>query len=268
MPATARTWPSARPIRHSRGAWFVAGRYRGPRRSFGSLVDRRRRGRQLRGRVARRSFDPRCRGVPAHGRDRRPRPARGGPSSSRRPGGFASSRSRPTRSTARSRRASASRRISLAPRSPYTAAKAAGELLVRAYARRTALDMVITRGANTYGPHQHPEKLIPLFITNALGDEPLPLYGDGLQQRDWLHVDDHADGGGLRARSRRSRRGVQHRRRRVSAPTARSRRRSWASWASPGRSCAACPIGRDTTALRHGRLETRRPGLAPDGGFR
>jgi dTDP-glucose 4,6-dehydratase len=80
----------------------------------------------------------------------------------------------------------------LAPRSPYAAAKAAGELLVRSYAATFGLDAVVTRGANTYGPYHHPEKLIPLFITNALDDQPLPLYGDGLQRRDWLHVADHA----------------------------------------------------------------------------
>lgn len=57
--------------------------------------------------------------------------------------------------------------------------------------------MVTTRGANTYGPYQHPEKLIPLFITNAIDDQPLPLYGDGLQTRDWMFVDDHADGVGF-----------------------------------------------------------------------
>ena len=82
----------------------------------------------------------------------------------------------------------------LAPRSPYAAAKAAGEMLVQAYHVTYGLDTVITRGANTFGPHQHPEKLVPLFITSALQDMPLPLYGDGLQRRDWLYVDDHADG--------------------------------------------------------------------------
>ena len=82
----------------------------------------------------------------------------------------------------------------LAPRSPYAAAKAAGELLVRAYHVTYGLDAVITRGSNTYGPHQHPEKLIPLFTTNALAGEPLPMYGDGMQVRDWLHVSDHAAG--------------------------------------------------------------------------
>ncbi len=80
----------------------------------------------------------------------------------------------------------------LAPRSPYAAAKAAGELLVHSYVATHGLEAVVTRGANTYGPYHHPEKLIPLFITNALDDRPLPLYGDGLQRRDWLHVTDHA----------------------------------------------------------------------------
>ena len=81
----------------------------------------------------------------------------------------------------------------LAPRSPYAAAKAAGELLAFSYAITFGLDVVVTRGANTYGPYQYPEKLIPLFVTNAIDDAALPLYGDGLQRRDWLYVDDHAD---------------------------------------------------------------------------
>jgi dTDP-glucose 4,6-dehydratase len=80
----------------------------------------------------------------------------------------------------------------LEPRSPYAAAKAAGELLVRSYVVTYGLDLVITRGSNTYGPYQHPEKLIPLFVTNAIDDQPLPLYGDGQQRRDWLYVADHA----------------------------------------------------------------------------
>src|SRR6185503_19177313 len=80
----------------------------------------------------------------------------------------------------------------LHPRSPYSAAKAAGELLVQSYFVTYGLDVVITRGSNTYGPYQHPEKLIPLFVTNAIDDQPLPLYGDGRQRRDWLHVSDHA----------------------------------------------------------------------------
>jgi dTDP-glucose 4,6-dehydratase len=81
----------------------------------------------------------------------------------------------------------------LAPRSPYSAAKAAGDLLVQSYRTTYGLDTVITRGSNTYGPRQYPEKIIPLFVLNAVRDLPLPLYGDGLQVRDWLHVDDHAD---------------------------------------------------------------------------
>ncbi len=80
----------------------------------------------------------------------------------------------------------------LSPRSPYAAAKAAGELLAGSYHATYGTDVVITRGANTYGPYQFPEKLIPLFVTNALDDLPLPLYGDGLQERDWLYVSDHA----------------------------------------------------------------------------
>ena len=80
----------------------------------------------------------------------------------------------------------------LEPRSPYSAAKAAGELLVHSYVVTHGVDAVVTRGSNTYGPFHHPEKLIPLFVTNAIDDLPLPMYGDGLQQRDWLYVSDHA----------------------------------------------------------------------------
>lgn len=80
----------------------------------------------------------------------------------------------------------------LEPRSPYSSAKAGGELLARSYFTTYGLDVVITRGSNTYGPYHHPEKLIPLFVTNAIDDRPLPLYGDGLQRRDWLYVADHA----------------------------------------------------------------------------
>ncbi|HEY5487121.1 MAG TPA: dTDP-glucose 4,6-dehydratase [Candidatus Limnocylindrales bacterium] len=80
----------------------------------------------------------------------------------------------------------------LEPRSPYSAAKAAGELLAHSYFVTYGLDVVVTRGSNTYGPYHYPEKLIPLFVTNALDDQQLPLYGDGLQRRDWLYVADHA----------------------------------------------------------------------------
>jgi dTDP-glucose 4,6-dehydratase len=80
------------------------------------------------------------------------------------------------------------------PSSPYSASKAGGDLQVLAYHTTFGTPAIITRGSNTYGPYQYPEKLIPLFVTNALEGGKLPLYGDGLNVRDWLHVDDHADG--------------------------------------------------------------------------
>src|SRR3954468_8353815 len=82
----------------------------------------------------------------------------------------------------------------LEPSSPYSAAKAGGDLLVLAHVRTYGVDASITRGSNTYGPNQYPEKILPLFVTNALDGEPLPLYGDGRQTRDWLHVEDHCVG--------------------------------------------------------------------------
>ena len=82
----------------------------------------------------------------------------------------------------------------LRPSSPYSAAKAAGDLLVPAFVRSFGVDAAVTRGSNTYGPNQYPEKFIPLFATNALDGEPLPLYGDGRQIRDWLYVEDHCAG--------------------------------------------------------------------------
>ncbi len=82
----------------------------------------------------------------------------------------------------------------LRPRSPYSASKASADLLAQAYHHTYGLDVVVTRGSNTYGPNQYPEKMIPLFITNALEDRPLPLYGDGSQIRDWIYVEDHCSG--------------------------------------------------------------------------
>ncbi len=79
----------------------------------------------------------------------------------------------------------------LSPSNPYSASKAGADLLVSAYAKTYALPVVITRASNNYGPYQFPEKLIPLMIANALADKPLPVYGDGRQVRDWLHVEDH-----------------------------------------------------------------------------
>jgi dTDP-glucose 4,6-dehydratase len=79
----------------------------------------------------------------------------------------------------------------LRPSSPYSASKAGGDLQVQAYVRTYGVDASITRGANTYGARQYPEKLVPLFVTNALDGHALPVYGDGRQRRAWLHVDDH-----------------------------------------------------------------------------
>lgn len=82
----------------------------------------------------------------------------------------------------------------LEPRSPYSAAKAGGELIARSYFVSHGMPVITTRGSNTFGPYQYPEKLMPLFVTNAMDDLPLPLYGDGLQCRDWLFVEDHCSG--------------------------------------------------------------------------
>jgi len=82
----------------------------------------------------------------------------------------------------------------LEPNSPYSASKAGGELLARSYFVTYGLPIIITRGSNNFGPYQYPEKLIPLFITNAMDDKPLPVYGDGQQVRDWIYVLDHCSG--------------------------------------------------------------------------
>lgn len=81
-----------------------------------------------------------------------------------------------------------------APRSPYAASKAAADHLVRAYGETYGLPVLITHACNNYGPHHFPEKLIPLMILNAMEGKPLPVYGDGQQVRDWIHVEDHARG--------------------------------------------------------------------------
>ena len=79
----------------------------------------------------------------------------------------------------------------IAPNSPYAASKASADLLVRSYCRTHGFPGIITRCSNNYGPYQFPEKLIPLLISNALADMPLPIYGDGMNVRDWIHVRDH-----------------------------------------------------------------------------
>ena len=82
----------------------------------------------------------------------------------------------------------------LEPNSPYAASKASSDLVARSYFRTHGLDVVVTRCSNNYGPHQFPEKVIPLFVTNLVDGGTVPLYGDGLNVRDWLHVDDHCRG--------------------------------------------------------------------------
>lgn len=82
----------------------------------------------------------------------------------------------------------------LLPNSPYSASKASADLLVRSYYKTFGLNVSITRCSNNYGPHQFPEKVIPLFVTNLIDSKKVPLYGDGLNVRDWLHVDDHCRG--------------------------------------------------------------------------
>jgi dTDP-glucose 4,6-dehydratase len=82
----------------------------------------------------------------------------------------------------------------LEPNSPYSASKAGSDLIARAYGRTFGLEVSITRCSNNYGPYQYPEKVIPLFVTNLLDGATVPLYGDGLNVRDWLHVDDHCRG--------------------------------------------------------------------------
>ncbi len=82
----------------------------------------------------------------------------------------------------------------LLPNSPYAASKAGSDLMARAFHRTHGMDVRITRCSNNFGPYQHPEKVVPLFVTNLLDGIPVPLYGDGGNSRDWLHVDDHCRG--------------------------------------------------------------------------
>ena len=82
----------------------------------------------------------------------------------------------------------------LDPRNPYSASKAGGELMIRSYCESHGVPALITRGSNTYGPYQYPEKVLPVSITNVLRGQPILIYGDGQQVRDWLHVQDHVEG--------------------------------------------------------------------------
>ena len=104
-----------------------------------------------------------------------------------------------------------------------------------AWHRTFGLDAVITRGSNTFGPRQYPEKLIPLFVTNALDGQQLPVYGDGMQIRDWIHVDDHCEGIWTAMTLRRGGRGLQRGRRATRSPTWRSPAASSSSPAATSR---------------------------------
>ena len=129
---------------------------------------------------------------------------------------------------ARPDRARSTETTPIAPRSPYSASKAAADHLVMAFHHTHGMDAVITRCSNNYGPYQFPEKLIPLMILNAFEGKPLPVYGDGLHVRDWIHVEDHCEAIDL-VLTRRARRA----RSTTSAP-----RTSAPTWTSCARSCA------------------------------
>ena len=144
----------------------------------------------------------------------------------------------------------------LEPNSPYSASKASSDLLARAYHRTHGLPVCITRCSNNYGPHQFPEKVIPLFVTNLLDGGTVPLYGDGLNVRDWLHVDDHCRGIALVLARRAARRGLQHRRRhradqpRADPPPARRRRRGRVADRAGGRPARATTAATPSTGRR------------------
>ena len=101
----------------------------------------------------------------------------------------------------------------LRPRNPYSASKAGADRLAYSYWATHDVPVIITRASNNYGPNQFPEKVIPLFITNAMENLPVPLYGDGQNVRDWLHVEDHCRGVDMLLDQGPARPGLQHRRR-------------------------------------------------------
>ena len=154
----------------------------------------------------------------------------------------------------------------LEPNSPYSASKAGSDLLARAYGRTFGMDVCITRCSNNYGPYQFPEKVIPLFVTNLMDGVQVPLYGEGLNVRDWLHVDDHCrghqPGAGQGARGR----DLQHRRRhRADQPRAHrapARRDGRRLGDGPPRRGPQGPrpalLGRHHQDLRRARLRPRR----------
>ena len=151
---------------------------------------RRRRGRALRGRVARRPVDRGLGGVRVDQRRRHPDAAAGALEAG--VGRFVHVSTDEVYGSIDE--GSWPETHPLAPNSPYSASKAGSDLLARAYHLTHGLPVCITRCSNNYGPYQFPEKVIPLFVTNLLDGRKVPLYGDGLNVRDWLHVDDHCRG--------------------------------------------------------------------------
>ena len=224
---------------------FVAGGHRRSRRRWrGVFADASAdRGAQSRRRDARRSVDRRSAAVHRHQHRRHVRAARGGAarSSAALDAGGARGVPLPARVDrrglrhARARAGSFSEETPYAPNSPYAASKAAADHLVRAYFHTYGLPVLITNCSNNYGPFQFPEKLIPLMILNALDGRPLPIYGDGGNVRDWLHVEDHCAGILLVLAKGRARREVQHRRRqRADEPRDRRSHLRRARGAAPG----------------------------------
>ena len=139
----------------------------------------------------------------------------------------------------------------LAPSSPYSASKAGGDLLVSAYCHTYGMNATVCRASNNYGPYQYPEKLIPLCVLNAMHGDPLPVYGDGMQVRNWLYVTDHCRGDRRRAALGQRRRDLQHRR----PGRAAEHRRGAHDHRADGRGRVADPV-------RQGPSRTRPPVLA------
>ena len=157
--------------------------------------------------------------------------------------------SRPTRCTASIERAPGPRR-GRSPDSPYAASKAGSDLLALAAHRTHGMDVVVTRCSNNYGPYQFPEKVIPLFVTNLLDGKPLPLYGDGANIRDWLHVSDHCARIAA-VRRRAARRGLPHRRRHPELTNRELTGRLLRPAAPAGTGSTRSPTARATTAGTH-----------------
>src|SRR5690606_1219698 len=134
----------------------------------------------------------------------------------------------------------------LEPRSPYSASKAGSDLIALAYHTTYGLPVIVTRCTNNFGPYQYPEKALPLFTTNLIEGKNIPLYGDGLNQRDWLYVEDHCAAVASSSRRARSVRST------TSAPATRRPTGCWSTSCSPssgwGRSASTtCPTARATT---------------------